>query len=133
VAIILLFYFVRAYRNNYLNGFITYGQAVGAGVIIYLYYSVISAIFIYILYTMIDPGLTNKMLEFVEEQMVKSGKVPEGTIDTVMAFQKKILRPEFMAPMSLITNMIYGTVISLIIAIFVRKEGNPLISSSEIQ
>lgn len=129
LSIILLYFFVKSYRDNYLNGFITYGQAVSAGVIIYLYYSVISAIFMYILYTVIDPSLTNKLIAFVEEQMAKSGRVPEGTLDTVMAFQKKILKPEIMAPLGLIYNMFYGTVISLIISIFIKKEGNPLIDS----
>ncbi|MBK8882149.1 MAG: DUF4199 domain-containing protein [Bacteroidales bacterium] len=131
VAIILLYFFLRSYRDNYLHGNITYGQSVGAGVIIYLYYSIISAIFIYILYTVIDTGLTNKMLAFVEEEMVKSGKVPEGAMETALAFQKKLLVPEIMAPISLVTNMFYGTVISLLVSIFVKKEGNPLIETTE--
>ena len=131
LAIFLLYYFIKSYRDNFKHGFITYGQSVGAGVIIFLYYSIISAIFTYILYTVIDTELTAKMLAFVEEQMVKGGKVPEGTIDTVMAFQKKILIPEIMAPVSIINNMIFGTVISLIVSIFTRKEGNPLIESTE--
>ena len=42
LTVILLYYFVKSYRNNYMNGFITYGQSVGAGVIIFLYYSIIS-------------------------------------------------------------------------------------------
>jgi hypothetical protein len=77
----------------------------------------------------IDTGLTNKMLAMVEETMVKSGKVPEGSLDTVMAFQKKILRPEILVPMTIISNMFFGTIISLLVSIFVRKEGNPLIDS----
>ncbi len=133
LTIFLLYYFIKSYRNNYLNGYITYGQSVGAGVIIFLYYSIISAIFMYILYTVIDPGLTNKMLAYVEESMVKSGRVPEGTLDTVMAFQKKILKPEIMAPSSIIYNMFFGTIISLIVSIFVRKEGNPLIDTPEVK
>ena len=83
----------------------------------------------YILYTVIDTGLTNKMLAYVEETMVKSGKVPEGSLDTVMAFQKKFLKPEIMVPVTIITNLFYGTVISLLVSIFIRKEGNPLIDS----
>ena len=133
LSVFLLFYFIRSYRNNYMNGYITYGQSVGAGVVIFLYYSIISAIFVYILYTVIDPGLTNKLLAYVEEQMIKSGKVPEGTIDTLMAFQKKIHKPEIMAPASILNNMIFGTIISLIVSIFLKKEGNPLVDEFEKQ
>jgi hypothetical protein len=129
LTVFIVFFLLKSYRNTYLNGFITYGQAVGAGVIIFLYYSIISAIFTYILYTVIDTGLSAKLLSFVEEQMVKSGKVPEGSLDTVMSFQKKFLKPEIMAPMTLLTNLFFGTIITLIVSIFVKKEGNPLIDA----
>ncbi len=130
VAVFLLYFLIKSYRDNYLHGIITYGQAVGAGVIIFLYYSILSAIFTYLLFKVIDPGLPAKMIAFVEETMIKRG-IPEASLDTIMAFQKKILKPEIMAPFSIINNMFFGTVISLIIGVFVRKEGNPLIEPTE--
>lgn len=130
LAIFLLYFLIKSYRDNFLHGIITYGQAVGAGVIIFLYYSILAAIFTYILYKVIDPGLPAKMIAFVEETMVKKG-IPEASLDTVMAIQKKILKPEIMAPFSIVNNMLFGTVISLIIGVFVRKEGNPLIDPAE--
>jgi hypothetical protein len=129
ITIFLLYFFIKSYRDNYLHGRITYGQSVGAGVIIYLYYSIIAAIFMYILYKVIDPELTNKMLAFGEEQMRRSGKVPEEAIDTAMSFQKKLMKPEIMAPFSIFGSMIWGTVVSLIVSIFTKKEGNPLIDA----
>jgi hypothetical protein len=131
ISALLLYYFIVSYRNNYLHGFITYGQSVGAGVVIYLYYSIITAIFIYILYTVIDPSLTDKMLAFMEEEMAKRG-LPEASLEQMLAMQKKFMKPEIMAPGSIVNNMIIGTVISLIISIFTRKEGNPLVDSSSI-
>lgn len=80
----------------------------------------------YILYKFIDPGLINKMLAFAEETMVKRG-FPQAQIDAGMAVQKKIMVPEIMAPMSILGSMFYGTIICLIVSIFTRKEGNPLI------
>jgi hypothetical protein len=131
LSIFLLYYFIKSYRDNYMHGYITYGQAVGAGVIIYLYYSIISAIFTYILYTFIDPGLTKKLLAMVEEQMIKSGRVAAEQLDTIMAFQKKIMIPEIQAPLGVIFNMIFGTIIALIVSIFIKKEGNPLLDEPE--
>lgn len=129
ISVFLLYYFIKSYRDNYLHGFITYGQSLGAGVVIFLYYSVISAIFMYILYTVIDTGLTDKMLAYTEEQLVKSGRVPEGQLDTVMSFQKKFMKPAILVPWTLVMNMIFGTIISLIVSIFTKKEGNPLIET----
>jgi hypothetical protein len=133
IAIFMMYYFIKSYRDNYLHGRITYGQSVGAGVIIYLYYSVIIAVFTYILYKMIDPDLTKKMLAFVEEQMRKSGRVPENAIDSAMAMQKKFYKPELIAPMSIMGNMFFGTILSLIVSIFTKKEGNPLLDTPEIK
>lgn len=130
IALFLMYYFIKSYRDNYLHGFITYGQSVGAGVIIWLYYSIIAAIFTYLLYKMIDPQLTDKLLAFTEEQMRKSGKVPDAAIDSALSIQKKFFKPEIMAPASIINNMIFGTIIALIVSIFTKKEGNPLIDNT---
>lgn len=130
ILIVSLFYLVRSYRENYLHGHITYSQSVGAGVVIFLYYSLIAAIFTYLLYKIIDPGLTAKQLIITEEQILKKG-LPQEAVDTAMNFQKKFLKPEIVAPFSVLGNMLTGTVISLLVAIFVRKEGNPLIDTPE--
>jgi hypothetical protein len=128
VQIIVLFYMIKSYRNNYLHGYITYGQSLGAGVVIFLYYSVISAIFTYILYKFIDSGLTAKQLAFAEEIMAKKG-IPQQAMDAGMALNRKIMIPEVMAPISILSNMLYGTIISLIVSIFTKKEGNPLVDN----
>jgi hypothetical protein len=131
LSMVILYFLIRTYRNNFLFGNISYGQAVGAGVVIFLYYSVISGIFTYILFTVIDTGLTGKLLAYVEDQVVKGGKVPAASMDTVMEFQKKFLKPEIMVPIGIISNMFFGTIISLLVSIFVRKEGNPLIDTPQ--
>ncbi|HEX2977036.1 MAG TPA: DUF4199 domain-containing protein [Bacteroidales bacterium] len=130
ISVFLLYYLIRTYRDNYRHGYITYGQSVGAGVIIWLYYAIIAAVFTYILYKFIDPQLTDKLIAFSEEQLRKSGRVPENAVDAAMSMQKKFLKPEIMAPASIINNMIFGTIIALIVSIFTKKEGNPLIDNN---
>jgi len=132
IQILALFFLVKSYRDNYLHGFITYGRAVGAGVVIFLYCSIIAAIFSYLLYKFIDTGLVEKSLSYSEELMQKRG-LPQSAIDAGMNIQRKIMKPGIMAPLSIFGSMIYGTIMSLIVAIFVRKEGNPLIDAPEIK
>ena len=131
ISAVLLYFLIISYRNNHLHGYITYGQSVGAGVIIFLYYSIISSIFMYLLYKVIDPGLTEKMLAFIEEQMLKKG-IPEANMESIMAMQKKIMKPEIMSVIGIFNNMVFGTVISLLVSIFTRKEGNPIVDSSTL-
>jgi len=107
---------------------INFGEALGAGVIIFLYYSIIMAVFTYILFKFIDPGLVDKSLALAEEMMEKRG-LPQSAIDTGMAMQKKIMVPGFMAFTSIFGNMLFGLIFSLIDAAIVRKEGNPLIDT----
>jgi hypothetical protein len=130
VQIVLLFFLVKSYRDNYLHGFITYGQSLGAGVIICLYYSIIMAVFIYILYAFIDSGLMDKQLALTEEGLIKRG-MTQAQIDAGMAIQKKMMVPAIMAPVTILGNMFTGVIMSLLIGIFVRKEGNPLIDTPE--
>jgi hypothetical protein len=128
VQVVLLYFMIKSFRDNYRYGYLTYGQSVGAGVVITLYYAIISAIFGYILLKFIDPGLVNKMLAASEEMMLKRG-MPQQAIDAGMAMNKKIMTPAFASIMGLITNMFWGTILSLIISIFTRKEGNPLLDN----
>lgn len=130
IQIALLYFLLRSYRENYMHGQITYGQSVGAGVVMFLYSAVIGAIFMYLLYTVIDTGLTEKQLVFMEEKMLEKGGAPQEAIDAGMAIQRKIMKPEIMAPFSILGSMFWGTILSLIISIFIKREGNPLIDTS---
>ncbi|MFZ0281055.1 MAG: DUF4199 domain-containing protein [Bacteroidales bacterium] len=132
VLIVTLYFLVKSYRDNYLHGYSTFGQAVGAGVVIFLYFSIISAIFFYILYAVIDPELPSKQLAFTEELMSKRG-MPQEALDAAMKMQEKFMKPGIMAPFSILGNMFTGTIMSLLVAIFVRKEGNPLIDTPEVK
>jgi len=130
VQIILLYFLLKSYRDNYMHGQITYGQSLGAGMIIFLYSSIIVAVYTYLLYSVIDTGLVAKQLAFTENEMIKRG-IPQSAIDAGMAMQAKIIKPAIIAPLSLAGGMFWGLIVSLIISIFIRKEGNPLIGTPQ--
>jgi hypothetical protein len=128
LQIIILTFLVKSYRDSFMYGNITYGQALGAGIVICLYYAIIMALFTYILYAVIDTGLISKQIALSEEMMLKKG-MTQAQIDAGMAIQTKIMKPEILAPVSIIGNMLWGVIISLVVGIFVRKEVNPLIDT----
>jgi hypothetical protein len=130
IEAVILYLLLKSYRDNNKYGQITYGESVGAGVIICLYYSIIMAVFAYLLYSVIDSGLVAKRLAFVEETLQKKG-LPQASIDTAMKIQEKIIKPAIIAPISILGNMVWGVVFSLIVSIFIRKEGNPLVDTPE--
>jgi len=129
IYIVALVLAIRSYRANHMKGFLSYGQSLGAGVVIVLYYAVISSVFAYILYSYIDPGLIEKMMAVAEQKILDRG-LPEGAVEQAMNFQEKIMKPWILSISGIFNSMIMGTVLVLIISIFTRKEGNPLIDEA---
>jgi hypothetical protein len=128
IQLLLLYFLLKSYRDNFMHGQITYGQSVGAGVVIYVYVAVLMAIYMYILYAIIDPGLAKKSLAIAEEAMVKKG-TPQAAIDTAMSFSAKLMKPAIMAIFSIFSTLFGGVIYSLLASIFIKKEGNPLIDT----
>jgi hypothetical protein len=128
IQIIVLYFLLKSYRDNYMHGHITFGQSFGAGMVIFLYYAIIMAVFTYILNAFIDTGLVAKQMAFAEEAMVKKG-LPQATIDTAMAMQAKFMKPGIMSLVFFFVSIFWGVLVSLVISIFVKKEGNPLIDT----
>jgi hypothetical protein len=128
IQLVLLYFLLKSYRDNFMHGQISYGQSVGAGVVIFVYYAIIMAIFTYILWTVIDPGLAKKSMALSEEAMVKKG-LPQATIDTGMAFTAKIMKPGIMAIFTIFGSMFFGVIYTLLVSIFIKKESNPLIDA----
>lgn len=104
-----------------LDGYVTYGQAVGMGVLAALFGSIIMGIYVYLLYTVIDPSLQEQLRLFTEQQIIEQGSVPEGQMEMVLEMSTKFQKPAILAGMSVVMNTLLGLVISLITAIFVKK------------
>jgi hypothetical protein len=124
----LLYFLLKSYRDNFMHGQITYGQSVGAGMVMFVYVALIMVIYTYVLWAVIDPGLAKKSLAVAEEAMVKKG-TPQAAIDAGMAFTAKIMKPGIMAFFSIFGSLIGGLIFSLLVSIFIKKEGNPLIDT----
>lgn len=130
LGIIVLFFLLRSYRDHYNGGYITYGKSVGAGVIISIYAAIITAIYIYVLYAFIDPGLMDKSIAMAEAKMAEKG-LPEEAIEKAMEMQAKMMKPWFTSLMGIVNSVFYGLILSLIVSLFVMKKGNPMLDELE--
>ena len=104
-----------------LGGTLTYGQAVGVGVLTMVFASVISGIYTYLLYAVIDPSLQEQMRIFTEEQIIKQGRVPEEQVEMAVNMASKFQSPPMLFAMSIVMGALFGVVVSLISAIFIKK------------
>jgi hypothetical protein len=118
-----LFLSIRAYRDQLNEGFISYGRAVGFGVVVALLSGIISSIFTFILYEFIDPNMISKLLMESEAKLIEAG-MAEDQLDMAMEMNQKIITPTFLTVIGIIGQTFMGLVFSLVLAVFLKKEGN---------
>jgi hypothetical protein len=104
-----------------LGGISTYGQAFAAGLLTMVFASIITSIYTYLLYTVIDPSLQEQMRIFTEEQMIAQGKVPEEQMEMALQMTAKFQTPPMLVILGLVGGTFIGAIISLITAIFIKK------------
>ncbi len=123
VGLVLLVYLMLQYRKEYLGGYASFGQIflmvlVSAGIIAVL----ISAIYTYLLFTVIDPGLIDQVKVIAEERIMSNSRIPESMYDDLLEKIDKRTTAAYMVKMSLIGGPIVNAIIGLIVAAFIKKE-----------
>jgi hypothetical protein len=98
-----------------------YSKALGLGVSTMFFASLILAVFTFVLYKIIDPGLVDEMLTFTEDKLLESG-VNENMIEQQIEMQRKFMTPAILSLSQVFTIVLYGLVISLITSIFLKKK-----------
>ncbi len=104
-----------------LGGVMSYGEALGVGVLTLVFASLISSVYTYILYTVIDPSLQEQMRLMAEEQLVTQGKLPEEQIEMAIQMVSKFQSPMILLVMGIFGGALAGLIISLITSIFTQK------------
>lgn len=108
-----------SYRKS-LGGEMTYGQALGVGVMSIIVASVLSSIYSYVLYTVIDPSLLDQIRVMTEQRIIEQG-VPDEQLDTAMNIAMKFQTPIAITVMGILGGALIGLIISLVTAIFTKK------------
>lgn len=121
IIIGVIVYGTKKYRDEILEGAITYGQALGFGVMISLFASIIVAFYMLLYTTVIDPGFIDKIMEITEEELVSKG-MSDDQIEAALSMSKKFMSPMFMTISTFFGNLFTGTIFSLITSIFLKKE-----------
>ncbi len=124
IMIIVTYFGIKAYRDTFLGGFMSFGQALGSGVLINFYASIVGGIFTILLYSVIDPDLTQKLLVMSQEKMLEKG-VSEAQMEQALSVTKIFMKPVIMAAMGVFSSVFFGLLISLILGIFLKNEGGP--------
>jgi len=123
VGLVLLVYLMIQYRNVHLGGYASFGQIfvmvlVSAGIIA----TIISAIYTYVLFTVIDPGLVDQVRIVAEEKIMSNSRIPESMYDDILERMEKRMTVSYMIKIALIFGPLVNAFIGLIVAAFLKKE-----------
>ena len=106
------------------DNILTYGQGVGISVISMISVGVISMVYTYLLYVVIDPDYYQQFLLFMEEQTMATlldRGMSEDQIQMSLDMQQKFQTPVILAGGALLNTVIIGLIVSLISSIFIKK------------
>jgi hypothetical protein len=120
IIAILIFATIN-YRDKELGGAMTYGQALGFGILTILFAQIINGVYSYIFMKFIDPGIIDKILAMQEDEMIKKG-IPEDQIENAMEMVKKFMTPLIINVIAIPVSTFFGFVITLITSIFLQKK-----------
>lgn len=110
------------YKKNFMDGFMTYGQAFGIGFKTGLMMAIIGAVLGFILYQFIATDLPQQILDRQYDELLKNPALTDEQIEMTMSWSRKFVNPVGLAIGGFINYIIATLVISLLAAIFIKKD-----------
>lgn len=111
----------RAYRDQVLGGYISYSKALGYGVLLCVFTGIVFGIFTYLLYEVIDPGLMERNMQIIQEEMLNQG-VSADQVEAMTEMQARFRTPFMMLIGSIFSYSLLGLIFSLITSAFLKKD-----------
>lgn len=110
---------MKDYREQN-GGFMTYGEGLGTGSLVAAIVGVLAATFTMFYMEFIDTTIMQQSLDQAREEMESRG-LDDAQIDQALAVSQKFMSPGIMFFMGVITYLIFGFIISLVVAAIMRK------------
>lgn len=125
-----MYYSIKTWRDSYCGGYISYGQAVGFGFRTMFYASIIYGFYSMIYMNWINPDAVNEAMSAMEEGYYAMG-FNDDQIEQYMILAQKMQTPVWQVITTVMGTTIMGLIISLIVALFIKKEKDPFQSAMD--
>jgi len=120
ITFALLWLGIKAVREESADKSLSYGQGVGAGTLISLYSGLMSGVYTYIHFKFVAPDFFDFQLEMIRTKWIAAG-MNSTQIEQAEGFTRKFMNAGISAIMTPIMAVIFGLVLSLIIAAFLKR------------
>lgn len=108
-------------RAKVYGGIMTYGQAFSSAMLVCVFSALMYAVFAFIFYQFIAPGVLDEMLAYTEQQMREKG-TSEDMIERAMKFTKLFMSPVGVLISTIFGHMIMGTIAALLASLFTQRQ-----------
>src|SRR6056297_735475 len=112
--------FTRKYRADFNRTYFPYGEAFKVGFFTSIFAAIVGAFFLYIYYSYISPESLEQYLLLQQNAFLESG-LAEEQASQMTGLMENMMSPGLMAFSSLLGNTIFGLIISLITAAFLKR------------
>ena len=117
---------VKHHRDRLNDGYITFGKAFGTALLTCIFMGIVWAVYGYFLYKYLLPNLLTEQIALIQEMYLKF-----GMSDQLVEKLSQAITP-FSVAFGYVTNsVIFGSLLSLIIAALLKRIQNPMISSTD--
>lgn len=124
VAFLLVFFGIRAYRENVLDGHITFKRAIGVGLLITLISTLCYVIAWEVVYFTMLPDFPEKYAEFMVDKMKKSGESAEkisAEVEKIKYLKSLLDNPLWNGLIAFTEPLPVGFLVTLVSSLVLRK------------
>ena len=118
----MIFWGMVSIRDRQLDGVMSYGKAFGTGFWISLFAAILVGVFTFFYLKYINPGFITTHLAQARMKMQERPNITEAQIEQGMKMARMFTTPIVSATIAFIMEVVVGTILSLIIAIFAKRE-----------
>ena len=112
---------IKYYKDSN-EGLLSYGQALGAGTVTALVAGIIGAVYTFIFFEYIDPGMIDAIRENAKTEAFKNPNMTEEQWNQAKGFMETFTSPTVMSIIAIIFNVIVGFITSLIAGAVMKND-----------
>ena len=120
ITFALLWLGLRAVREEAADKSLSYGQGIGAGVLISLYSGLMSGVYNFVHFKFINPQFFDYQMELIRSKWTQAG-MSSTQMEQAERFTRMMMGPVVQAISTPIRAVLFGLILSLIIAAFLKR------------
>lgn len=127
IMVVVLYLGIKAVREESPDKSLSYGQGLGAGIIISLLSSIMGAVYSFIHFKWVNPAFYDYQMELIRKKWVAAG-MNDAQMEQAENMTRKFMGPIATSIFSVVIVIFCGVIISLILAAVLKRakpEGTP--------